>query len=235
MPKVSVDLTSETPYLEQDTAWHSFKRRLTYRAYLRMLSRHLPKNEPISLLDVGTGSGYFLKTAKEWFPAASLFGVEYDPRLVEETLGRVPDGQIIQGNAEEFGFGQTRFDAIASFQVIEHLYDPERMVATARNALKPGGLFLFTTPNLTGLGARVMKDRWTGYRDDHVSLKGMDEWIQLGVDGGFEPLYTGSTFFSGIPWLNKLPLGPINWALLLILGTARWGHGESFCGLFRKP
>ena len=43
---------------------------------------------------------------------------------------------------------------------------------------------------------------------------------------------SGSTFFSGVPWLNRLPLGLVNWSLLATLGALRWESGEAFVGAF---
>ena len=123
---------------------------------------------------------------------------------------------------------------VVSFQVIEHLYNPGAMLDNVRAHLKPGGIFLVTTPNLSGLGARWMKEKWHGYRDDHVSMKGKDEWDWLIASHGFSPLYSGSTFFSGLPVLNKLPLGIGNWLLLMVFGSLPWSAGESYVGVFKS-
>jgi hypothetical protein len=123
---------------------------------------------------------------------------------------------------------------VVSFQVIEHLYNPTAMLENVRAHLKPGGIFMVTTPNLSGIGARWTKDKWHGYRDDHVSLKGKEEWDQLIMSQGFSSLYSGSTFFSGVPVLNKLPLGIINWLLLVVFGCLRWSAGESYVGVFKS-
>ena len=122
---------------------------------------------------------------------------------------------------------------VVSFQVIEHLYNPSAMLVNVRNHLRPGGIFLVTTPNVSGFGARWMQDKWHGYREDHVSLMGKDDWDRLIISHGFEPLYSGSTFFSGVPILNKLPLGVINWLLLVVFGSLRWRWGESYVGVFK--
>jgi hypothetical protein len=106
------------------------------------------------------------------------------------------------------------------------------MLARARRHLAPGGLLIITTPNLEGFGARVMKSRWHGYRDDHVSLKTVDQWLSVIEAQGFRAVYVGSTFFSGIPWLNRMPLGLVNWGLLTVFGAWRWHRGESFVGAF---
>jgi SAM-dependent methyltransferase len=233
MTKVSVDLDSPSPYIETGSYFYNIKRKLTYAFAINAVASVKRKEEEFSLLEIGTGSGYFLSFIHSDFPRASLSGIEYDPRLLEVTKGRVPFANCLNGNAELFDFGSEKFDVIVSFQVIEHLYKPEAMLERVKNHLKPNGIFIMTTPNLDGFGAQVMGERWHGYRDDHVSLKGYNKWCALLEECGFVPVYCGSTFFSGIPLLNRFPLGIVNWMLLAIFGTARWKYGESFVGVFK--
>jgi SAM-dependent methyltransferase len=235
MSKVSVNLDEPSPYLEPDSFLHRFKRKLTYRFALNAISGRISRSSPFSILELGTGSGFFLLAAHESFPNAHLSGIEFDNRLLEATQKRVPFAKTWQGNVESFDLSGQKFDVIASFQVIEHLFSPEAMLSQVRQHLKPGGIFIFTTPNLSGVGARVMGSKWHGYRDDHVSMKSASEWVNLLKLHGFLPLSVGSTFFSGIPWLNRLPLGIFNWTLLLLFGYAPWMYGESFVGIFTLP
>jgi SAM-dependent methyltransferase len=232
--KTSVRLDIESPYIESKGFFYRIKRRLTYAFAFRLLKKYLSRRQNLDILEIGTGSGFFLDFAREVFPNSRFSGVEYDERLLAETTSRAPHANLIQGNAENFDLGQGVFDLVVSFQVIEHLYNPSAMLENVLTHLKPGGLFLVTTPNLSGIGARWMKESWHGYRDDHVSLKGKVDWDQLIVSHGFEPLYTGSTFFSGVPVLNKLPLGFVNWWLLVVLGSLRWSSGESYVGVFKS-
>ena len=231
--KVSVNTDIPSPYIENRGGLYRLKRRLTYAFAFRLLNKHLKNRRNLEILEIGTGSGFFLDFARDSFPDSRFSGVEYDERLLAETSSRAPFADLIKGNAENFDLGKDRFDLVVSFQVIEHLYNPGAMLDNVSTHLKPGGLFLVTTPNLSGLGARWMKEKWHGYRDDHVSLKGKDEWDGLIETHGFEPLYTGSTFFSGLPVLNKLPLGIINWLLLVGFGSLRWSLGESYVGVFK--
>ena len=231
MKNVSVDLSIPSHYEEPNTAFYRFKRKLTLKPILQVIRKYV-KNKEFSLLEIGTGSGFLMAFLESEFPTARLTGLEYDNRLVALTKNKIKNARIIQGNAEEFDLGTT-FDIIVSLQVIEHLYKPERMLAATRKHLKPKGIFIFTTPNSGGCGARVMKDKWHGYREDHVSLKVFEEWVIFVKKNGFTPIYCGSTFFSGIPVLNKFPLGLINWFLLYFLGHMRWKHGESFIGVFQ--
>lgn len=230
--KVSVKTDVPPLYIENRGLLYRYKRKLTYAHAFRLLNSHLSRKQDLDILEIGTGSGFFLDFAKEVFKSSRFSGVEYDERLLIESASRAPYANLIQGNAENFKLG-SKFDVIVSFQVIEHLYNPSAMLVNVRNHLRPGGIFLVTTPNLSGFGARWMQDKWHGYRDDHVSLMGKDDWDRLIVSHGFEPLYSGSTFFSGVPLLNKLPLGVINWLLLVVFGSLRWGGGESYVGVFK--
>lgn len=56
-------------------------------------------------------------------------------------------------------FGERRFDLITSNMVVEHLDDPETQFREIREKLRPGGRFVFHTPNKLGyatLFARMM-------------------------------------------------------------------------------
>jgi SAM-dependent methyltransferase len=232
--KVSVNTEIPSPYIENKGGLYRLKRKLTYGFAFRLLNKYLSRGLDMEVLEIGTGSGFFLDFAHVYFPNACFSGVEYDERLLSESASRAPHARLVQGNAENFDLGQGQFDLVVSFQVIEHLYNPSAMLENVRAHLKPGGIFLVTTPNLSGLGARWMEDKWHGYREDHVSLKGKDEWDRLIVSHGFSPLYSGSTFFSGVPILNTLPFGIVNWLLLVALGSLPWSVGESYVGVFRS-
>ena len=231
---VSVKTDIPSPYIERRGGLYRFKRRLTYAFAFRLLNKFLNRRESLEILEIGTGSGFFLDFAGENFPNSRFTGLEYDERLLQETASRAPKAVLHQGNAENFALGRNQYDLIVSFQVIEHLYSPEAMLDNVKTHLKPGGIFLVTTPNLSGVGAKMMKDRWHGYRDDHVSLKHKNDWDFLIESHGFSTLYSGSTFFSGVPVLNRFPLGVVNWLLLLVFGSLRWSAGESYVGVFKS-
>lgn len=234
MSDVTVDLTTDTLYAEPDTPLYRFKRKLTYGTILSVIRRHVRAKRPFSLLEIGTGSGFFVSFVEAEFPEARVIGVEYDPRLVALTRQKTRRAVIVQGNAEQITLPGERFDVVVSLQVIEHLYHPERMLESVRTLLAPGGRFILTTPNLGCVGARVMRERWHGFRPDHVTLKDRAGWVAFVERHGFTTVYSGSTFFSGIPILNRLPLGVLNWSLLLAFGALPWSHGESFIGVFER-
>lgn len=48
--------------------------------------------------------------------------------------------------AESLPFADNVFDAIACFEVLEHLEDPQKAIDEARRVLKPGGLYVISVP-----------------------------------------------------------------------------------------
>src|SRR5439155_16636321 len=84
--------------------------------------------------------------------AASVVGVDADPEAVEFARARYPLGNVtfLQGNAEEIPVpGEHTFDVVTSFETLEHLSadGQGRFLAEERRLLRPGGLFLVSTPN----------------------------------------------------------------------------------------
>jgi SAM-dependent methyltransferase len=228
-----VDVNSYSEYEEPDSKYYRIKRKLTLKTILKIIRKSVKSFKSFSLLEIGTGSGYLITFLESEFPKAKLTGLEYNNRLVLLTRKKVKNAKIVQGNAEEFNFKTETFDIIVSLQVIEHLYHPELMLSAVKKHLKPGGIFIFTTPNSGCISAKIMKDKWHGFREDHVSLKKFDEWESFIYKNGFTSIYCGSTFFSGIPVLNKFPFGIINWCLLFLIGSMKWKYGESFIGVYR--
>lgn len=234
MNNVTVDSDQPSLYLEPDTFMYRFKRKLMYTPVLKILKEVIGDKDEFSLLEIGSGSGFLLKFLEEGFPNATLLGIEYHPELVDACKNKYNKAKVIQGNAEEFDLGGQQFDIIISLQVIEHLYKPELMLQNVKKHLKHNnGTFIFTTPNLGCYSEKVMRQKWHGYRPDHVSLKDVDGWQGFAERNGFKAIKCKSTFFSGIPLLNKFPLGVINWSLLYFVGSMKWKLGESFIGIFK--
>ena len=94
------------------------------------------------VLEIGTGTGYGVEIVA---PHAEQF-VTID-KFRTESLVLPENAQFIQAEVPPLPFGDGEFDCVISFQVIEHIRDDRRFVAEVHRVLRPGGIFIVTTPN----------------------------------------------------------------------------------------
>jgi SAM-dependent methyltransferase len=127
----------------------------------------------VAALDLGAGAGIVQQMNFKGF-AGRLCGVDIDPRVVENPMldeGRVADGARIP-------YDDATFEVVFSDNVLEHLSSPEDVFREVYRVLKPGGVFLFKTPNkwhyvptvarVTPHHLHVVLNRWRGRVADDV-------------------------------------------------------------------
>jgi SAM-dependent methyltransferase len=104
------------------------------------------------LLDVGTGRGEIILSAKErgW----QVAGVEPSDGFAAYTE-RVTGVEIRRETVENCGFSDEEFDVVILSAVLEHLYNPDEVVAEISRITRRGGLFYFDVPNEQGLLFKV--------------------------------------------------------------------------------
>lgn len=108
------------------------------------------------LLDVGCGSGRFLKQMERY--GWSGRGVEFDEGGVK--AARNIGLEVFHGKVEHAGLPQGSFQAISMVHVIEHLIDPAATLKTLFDLLAPGGRLLIVTPNVASLGHAIFGESW---------------------------------------------------------------------------
>ena len=105
-----------------------FHTRIGYKNRIRLLES-LGVKASDSIIDVGCGRGLFVSTLKQAgfknVTGYDFFVPEYSDRSVLEK----------------------KYDVVVSYDVIEHVEDPEQFFHMLKNLLLPGGLLLITTPN----------------------------------------------------------------------------------------
>lgn len=108
----------------------------------------------ISLLDVGSGRGEMLAAAQAE-GIVDVVGLELSKAMIDasrEAFGAT----VLPATVEEFSTTSTRkFDAIVLNAVLEHVYDPNSMIAACRRLLSPGGILYLDVPNEDHLLAQV--------------------------------------------------------------------------------
>ncbi len=140
-------------YLEQHENYvRTFKKR----------SKPLRALRPGSLLDVGCASGYFMKVMRDdhgW----EVTGIE--PSDLAADFGRRRYGlQIATGVLADADVAPCSFDLVTMWDVIEHLPDPIGELELARRMLKPDGLILLETQDVSSVFARMLGRKWHHYK-----------------------------------------------------------------------
>ena len=96
------------------------------------------------ILDIGSGPGFFLKTAKDRGWTAKGIEPSRQAAAHAKNLGlEIVEGFFSAETAPTLG----RFDVVHLNNVLEHLPDPIGLVSLARNLLEPGGLICINIPN----------------------------------------------------------------------------------------
>lgn len=116
------------------------------------------------ILDVGCGSGHFLKVAIEmgW----SAYGTEIASGALDQlaTLGI----NAFCGRLEAANYTDGFFDVVYCSEVIEHLIDPGSLVREIARIVRPGGLLYLTTPNFNSVSRRLLASKWRVFSKEHI-------------------------------------------------------------------
>jgi 2-polyprenyl-3-methyl-5-hydroxy-6-metoxy-1,4-benzoquinol methylase len=100
------------------------------------------------ILDLGCGAGYGLDFLSR--RSASAVGVDISSSaLIFAKRSYKGNFEISLQDASSLGFRDDTFDIVVSFEVIEHLRRVQSYLSDVRRVLKPGGLFIVSTPNKT--------------------------------------------------------------------------------------
>ena len=96
------------------------------------------------VLDLGCGRGGVVELF--WREVSLAAGLDPDASsLAEHRSHGLP---VIRGRGEQLPFAAESFDLVVSVWVLEHLRDPRVVLDEVRRVLRPGGHFVFLTPNL---------------------------------------------------------------------------------------
>lgn len=118
--------------------------------YLNLLNKWLPKNS--HLFELGTGLGNFLSYAQKNYKCCGCDPNEY---AVQKTKKITDIQEILLGSYNVIP--NKEWDAIVSWDVVEHIPKMEEAISTINQRLKVGGLFFMVVPVYDGILSPITK------------------------------------------------------------------------------
>jgi ubiquinone/menaquinone biosynthesis C-methylase UbiE len=127
------------------------------------------------VLDAACGTGYGTAILAE--KNISLVGMEISDHALAwaNEKSKKPNIQFIKGNLnDKLPFEDASFDAITSFETLEHIENQEGMMAEFKRVLRPGGLLLLSSPD-----REIITDH--AHAENHFHIKELSklEFIEL--------------------------------------------------------
>lgn len=91
----------------------------------------------MDVLDVACGTGVLFPDYLQR-NVGSLTAVDISPEMVKIARSKFPQVTVLCGDVQTVDFGR-QFDAIVVYNAFPHFPEPEALIATLSNLLKPGG------------------------------------------------------------------------------------------------
>lgn len=130
---------------------HDYRVERFGRERIRLMTPHLDAVKP-RYLDVGCSTGFVVEAAREagW----DAIGTDLNPSAV--AFGRSRGLDLRPVALDDAGFVPASFDAVSLFDVVEHLHDPGRTLASCVRLLRPGGIVFLYVPNYDSASRLLM-------------------------------------------------------------------------------
>lgn len=135
-----------------EKAYH-FIKRFMLKKKLQLISSRVVQG---SLLDIGAGTGDFLKQAKNegW----KVTGIEPSPDARKKASEK---GIALFQNID--AVSTQKFDAITMWHVLEHIPDLQYQIEWLKNHLNENGVLFVAVPNFNSLDAQHYKNFWAAW------------------------------------------------------------------------
>jgi 2-polyprenyl-3-methyl-5-hydroxy-6-metoxy-1,4-benzoquinol methylase len=191
----STEASFEYPYADAETnASHAY-----LLPVIRRQLSGLPSGARV--MDLGCGNGSL--TAAWARPDWQVYGVDASESGIQNAKMAFPEIQFSCNQVTPelaATYGAASFDAVVSAEVIEHVYLPRLLVDCAFQLLRPGGLFVVTTPyngylkNLALAVSGSMDRHWTVLWDGgHIKFWSWRTIRAVLEEGGFVfPQFAGA-------------------------------------------
>ncbi|MBM2842117.1 MAG: methyltransferase [Bacteroidetes bacterium] len=140
--------------LDQNLQMEASRESILFRLNrINRIKRFIPSGR---LIDIGSGTGMFLKTARDH--GFKVEGLEISKDVT--AFGNKTWGLSIKhGNLHDSIFPANRYDVVTLWHVFEHLHEPLTAAKQLFDLTKPGGFLVIAVPNFNSIQANAFRQR----------------------------------------------------------------------------
>ncbi len=173
-----------SPFLRLNRATNDLYCRLTHRPhhfehYKRLVSDATANASTV--VHLGAGKLPLSEVCEISLAGKTIIAIEPDL----ETLTRNPSLFKICATGDSIPLADTSVDAVVCEYVVEHLENPERVMLEIHRVLRPGGRFVFVTPNAWSYSAIITRATSQRFHDEFLA-----RLMQLGASINEKPCPT---------------------------------------------
>ena len=157
----------------------------------------VPSAGPLSLLEIGCGSGTYLRRAAERNPLLTAVGVEMQADVADVARRSIAEWGLADRVRIETGDVRDRapgasFDLVTLYNAIYYFAREERVAVLAKLAsfLEPGGKLVLSTSCRGGSPGMQMLNVWTSSTRGFGPLPTKDELVKQAAEAGFVDIET---------------------------------------------
>ncbi len=180
----------------------------------------LIKEAPEQVLEIGCGSGATGLAIKQKFPDVNYIGIDSDKEAAEiarTRLDKVIVSDIEKVPLDTIGLEKEYCDLIICADILEHLYDPWKMLHDLRGYLTPYGKIISSIPNVQYINHIInfMHGNWKyddhGLMDvTHIRFFTLNEIVKMFNGTGYNIMHVSGATNSKMhsdTWPNDFDLG----------------------------
>lgn len=164
------------------------------------------------ILDIGSNDGTFSKVILDKSKAKKIVGIDVIKKTVDwanNHWGKTGKMRFMVADAHKLPFKANTFDAVFALEVLEHVFDPTKVMSEIKRVLKKDGYAIFLVPSDNDL-FKVIWFFWLKFyprgkiwRDTHIQTYRNNYLLKVSKKAGFK-IITNRKFLLGMLHLVKV-------------------------------
>jgi 2-polyprenyl-3-methyl-5-hydroxy-6-metoxy-1,4-benzoquinol methylase/uncharacterized protein YfkK (UPF0435 family) len=154
------------------------------------------------VLDVGCGSGYFLKALHD-NGYKNLVGIDVSEYAINKNAAK--NFKLFASTLNDFMENNMRFDCITMWHILEHYIDPLKEIKDCKQILNKNGYLFIEVPNVNSLGSLIKRCKWAALKPpEHLNFFSPRTACNLINKAGFEVLHCYTPYNFSLKYVPKL-------------------------------